>query len=365
MLRNKLIMGNNMRHTWLVAALVLVFGACESGSDTDDMNPDGDGDIASYSASGTVVDFVTGEVRAGSATISVNGIEPAPTVSVSGADFTLDGVPPHSVFNLLAGSPPSYRSTYNVATTVEDADINGITLSVVSESYLSSLATDFNVNIAAGSTVLISQLIDDTGAPQAGIPASAFDLPANILGPFFLDENRLPAANLNATSSSGFVVLFDVPAGLFSVAASPQSGFTMTMPESPTAQTAATLAEIVVVEGEAPEVPVNVSFQNDVAPIFQLRGCVNCHDGGGIGKDLGGLHLNGEENKMYKELVTEMSPSYNVPRVDVLDPAKSLMLTMPSREEPADSHPNITFASPSDPDYQIILAWIAEGALLN
>ncbi len=352
------------RHTWMVAALVLVFGACEIGSG-DDGNGDGDGDVTTYRVSGTVVDFVTGEALAGSATISVNGITPAPTVSVSGADFTIEGVPNNSVFNMLAGSPPEYRSTYNVATTVEADDVNGVTLSVVSEAYLSDLTSGFNVNIGAGSTILISQLIDESGIPQAGIPSSAFDLPPSVLGPFFLDENRQPSPNLNATSSSGFVVLFDVPTGLFSVAASVDSGYTMTMPESPTAATAATLAEIVVVQGEAPEIPVNVSFNNDVAPIFELRGCVNCHDGGGIGKDLGSLHLNGEDNKMYKELVLEMSPTHGVPRVDVLDPANSLMLTMPSREVPADNHPNITFASPTDPDYQIILAWITEGALKN
>ncbi len=90
-----------------------------------------------------------------------------------------------------------------------------------------------------------------------------------------------------------------------------------------------------------------------------------CHDGNGIGKDLGGLHLNGADEKMYKELAEEVSENHGTLRVDRNNPAQSLMLTMPGREDPPDVHPNVTFASADDPDYQMILAWITEGALKN
>ncbi len=43
----------------------------------------------------------------------------------------------------------------------------------------------------------------------------------------------------------------------------------------------------------------------------------------------------------------------------------SKLLTMPSFEQPADRHPNVTFASATDRDYQLILAWIKEGAKDN
>ncbi len=49
----------------------------------------------------------------------------------------------------------------------------------------------------------------------------------------------------------------------------------------------------------------------------------------------------------------------------IATPDTSLVLTMPSREQPPDRHPNVTFTSPFDPDYQLIRAWIAEGALQN
>jgi hypothetical protein len=46
-------------------------------------------------------------------------------------------------------------------------------------------------------------------------------------------------------------------------------------------------------------------------------------------------------------------------------PETSLLLTMPSREDPPDRHPNVTFTSTLDRDYQLIRVWIAEGARQN
>jgi hypothetical protein len=38
---------------------------------------------------------------------------------------------------------------------------------------------------------------------------------------------------------------------------------------------------------------------------------------------------------------------------------------MPSPEDPPDAHPNVTFASPADPDYLMLLGWITDGAPQN
>ena len=112
-------------------------------------------------------------------------------------------------------------------------------------------------------------------------------------------------------------------------------------------------------------IPTGVSFSQDITPNFERRGCVICHSGSRIGKDLGGLHLNGEANKMYKELVEEISENHAKTRVDLAIPAESLMLTFPSKEDPPDIQSNITFLSSADPDYLLILGWITEGALKN
>ena len=52
-------------------------------------------------------------------------------ISVTGADFEISGIAPHSVFQILAGAPPDYRNTYGDAVTVTDADVSGVQARVV------------------------------------------------------------------------------------------------------------------------------------------------------------------------------------------------------------------------------------------
>jgi hypothetical protein len=58
-------------------------------------------------------------------------------------------------------------------------------------------------------------------------------------------------------------------------------------------------------------------------------------------------------------------PQRHTTRVNLADPPKSLVLTMPSYENPPDPHPTVVFTSSSDPDYQKILTWIEQGAKFN
>jgi hypothetical protein len=112
-----------------------------------------------------------------------------------------------------------------------------------------------------------------------------------------------------------------------------------------------------------PGLPQTFSFKNDVEPMFTRRGCDACHSGKEIGKDLGGLDLDGKN--VYQEVTREVSDHYRVLRVDGRAPEASLMLTLPLAENPPDSHPNATFLTTDDPDYLLLLAWIEEGALDN
>ena len=107
-------------------------------------------------------------------------------------------------------------------------------------------------------------------------------------------------------------------------------------------------------------IPV-VSFATSVFPIFTNRGCVACHSGNGPGKELGGLKLDASPNAAYNELGVEKPNT----RVQTAMPEMSLVLRYPSREDPPDRHPNITFTSAVDPDYLKILVWIREGARDN
>jgi hypothetical protein len=155
-------------------------------------------------------------------------------------------------------------------------------------------------------------------------------------------------------------VFFNVPVGLVGLGQGPSSATTIDMPALPSAAGAVTIAEGRVSRG-APVLPSNVSFAAQIVPIFSARGCVNCHSGGGPGKDLGGLTLAGSSKLIYGELVMER-PGI---RVNLTMPEKSLVLTMPSAEDPPDAHPTIVFAGPRDPDYLKLLVWIREGAKQN
>jgi len=351
-----------MKLSTLAALACISLGACSDGG-TASAPPGGGDEVVPLVVSGSLVDFVT-DAPLASATISVDGISPAPAVTITGADFEIAGVPPFSNFNLLAGSPPDYRNTYGTLVATEDIDVTGLLVQTLSEAYVQSLYSTFGVIEDANSSVVVGRLVDENGSPLAGVPGTAFELANSIEGPFFLDADRAPDAALSQSSASGYVVVFNVAPGLVSFSATPDATVSLQMADSPVAARTVTLAEITVSDG-AIVLPSNVSFSQDVAPIFESRGCVLCHSGNGIGKDLGGLHLNGEANKMFKELAEEISARHGTTRVDLVEPANSLMLTMPSKEDPPDVHPNSTFQSTSDPDYLTILIWITEGALNN
>jgi hypothetical protein len=285
-------------------------------------------------------------------------------VTSHGASFTITGIPDNSTFQILASAPPTHRATFSQALIVLDADLSDIKVSAVSEAYLAALASSFGVNPSAAKGVLLAQLVDGAGAPKSGVTGGNLVIAGGVSGPHFLDANMMPAPGLTASSTSGWVVFFEVPVGVVELGQATAPTVTLEMAISPVNAGAVTLGKIKVTDG-APTLPTNVSFTNQIVPIFQAggggRGCVACHAGGGPGKDLGGLNLGGGANLTYSELVTE-SPNR---RVNLTNPEASMVLTMPSRESPPDAHPNITFLSSTDPDYLKLLVWIREGAKQN
>lgn len=308
---------------------------------------------------GAVVDFATGAPIATSASLATSGLLPPPQITAHGADFTITGIPENSAFQVLAGAPPTHRSTFSPAIVVTSSDLDGVQVPVVSEELLGTIASGFGVTPTAAKGVLFVRLVDGSGAPRAGVAGSDLVIGGGAVGPKFLDANLAPQPNATSSSSSGWAVFFEVPTGVATLGQAVNATVTLEMASSPINAGVVTLAEARVVDG-APMLPTNVSLTNDVVPIFQARGCVACHAGGGAGKDLGGLNL-GPGDQIYKELVTERPNT----RVQLATPELSWVLTMPSREDPPDRHPNITFASPSDPDYVKILVWIREGAKQN
>jgi hypothetical protein len=319
-------------------------------------------DLETLAVSGEVVDFVTGLPVDAGATVTVSGVEPAPTVTVTGAQFEIDGIPPFSIVQLLAGAPPAYRSTYNAPLEVAETSITDVGAMVVSNAFVAELEDVFGFAASDGGIVL-AQLTDAAGAAVEGISRNDFGISLASMA-YFLDANMQPDAAATATSVSGWVVFHGVPAGLATVDAALGSGITITSPQLQVASTAVSIVTAAVTDGEQ-ALPVGVSFAQDVAPIFTKRGCDNCHSGNNIGADLGNLALNGSENKIFKEITNEVSPTHLSIRIDVANPAGSLLLTMPGGEDPPDSHPTTTFTGPQDVDYLMLLAWITEGAKQN
>lgn len=317
----------------------------------------------SRTVEGTVVDFETGMPIGGAASISTSGLSPVPKVTAQGASFTITGVPENSAFQVLASAPTTHRSTFSDAIVVEDDDLRDVKVPVVSEAFLGTLATGFGVSPSAAKGVLLARVVDDRGMPKAGVAASNFVI-AGGATPRFLGANMLPAPAATATSASGWVVFFEVAPGVVSLGQSATATVTLDMAVSPISAGTVTIARIIATDGAA-VLPKNVSFRDQVVPIFGPkanggRGCEACHSGNGAGRDLGGLTLDGSANLIYKELVME-DPT----RVVLAMPETSLVLRMPSREDPPDRHPNITFTSTLDPDYLKILIWIREGAKDN
>jgi hypothetical protein len=349
-----------MRGLLCVLVSVTASSCIFSSADPGDDEPLG----GSRTVQGSVVDFETNQPIVGDVTVATSGLLPEPSITTEGSAFTIKGVPENSAFQILA-SASMHRPTYSASVLVGTSDVSDVAAAVVSESFLTNLTTGFAVTQSVQRGILIARVVDDKGAPKAGVAASNFVLAsASVSGPHFLSDTLQPLKTATATSASGWVVFFEVAPGVAQLGIPTNATVTLDMPVSPIAANTVTIVTIRATDG-APVLPKNVSFVNQIVPIFGLvteggRGCAACHSGNGIGKDLGNLTLDGGTNHIYNELTLE-----DPLRVQVLMPEKSELLTYPSREDPPDRHPNVTFTSPLDPDYLKILVWIREGAKDN
>jgi hypothetical protein len=119
--------------------------------------------------------------------------------------------------------------------------------------------------------------------------------------------------------------------------------------------------------------PTAYNFTEDVYPLFTLYGCVGCHTGGGPPEAVtAGFQADWSLAPMdvWENLVGPgtVCPDLDNPlRVCTNAPASSLLVTYPLVDDVGmpDPHPLKAFPNLSDPDLQIILQWIAQGALFE
>ena len=305
---------------------------------------------------GNVVDFLSGNPISGMATVTALGL-PDATVSSSGAAFTIENVPDNSLFTLEA-TAATYAATYSPAMTTTVGDLSGIKAYAVPQAWVTATASGYGIPPAPTAGILMVHLVDSTGAPKSGIAGSDLVLAgiSGANGPHFLDANLAPST-ATSSSASGWAVWYNVPAGSVALAAPATSAVTLQMAQSPIAAASITIANATVSAGAPPPPPTNVSFANQVMPIFTARGCVECHSGNKIGANLGNLSLDGGANHVYSQLTPNL--------VSLTMPATSKVLTMPSYSNPSNGHPVVVFTGPQDKDYVTILQWITEGAKNN
>jgi hypothetical protein len=346
--------GASMFARYLFCAVAVLAIGCGSDEGGDD-GPLG----GSLTVTGDVVDFQTDAAIATGVAVMSAGISPPPTVSADGSMFTMTDVPEYSVFQILA-SATDYRPTYSSVVEVTTDNLSGVKAPLVKNTYIDAIATAFGVTPTAGKGIAIVKLVDANGAPRAGVPGTSLILVGSASGPYFLDAQGNPAVGTNASSASGLAVWFEVTTGTTEATQAATSTVFVNMAASPVAAGTVTLGVARVTDGAPPVLPTNVSFANQIVPIFTARGCVGCHAGNGPGRDLGGLALNGGTPKVYSELVEEKPNT----RVNTGAPALSLVLTKPLAEQPP-NHQTATFANQQDPDYLKLFVWIKEGAKNN
>ena len=108
-----------------------------------------------------------------------------------------------------------------------------------------------------------------------------------------------------------------------------------------------------------PPVDVAVNFATDVYPIFQERGCTACHD---ATDPAGGVNFTGGATAVLQVIANEGL-------LDINYPDRSKLLRNPycgptycQNDQYPETHETRVFTATTDPDYQTMLQWIAQGA---
>ncbi len=124
-------------------------------------------------------------------------------------------------------------------------------------------------------------------------------------------------------------------------------------------------AVFLAIEFEEENAKTEVSFKNEIMPLFVS--CTSCHNGN---NDViyGRLDLSSNnENVVYSEVFSELSVRESKSRVDMANPAQSLILTQPANlNTPAHGGLLINgFNKDVGSSYKLLLRWLQEGSKNN
>ena len=302
--------------------------------------------------SGQTVDYFTG------ATIPELGFETsglAPEqMGASNGDgaFTLE-VPVGSRFFVRTGATATYRPTVN-----EVVGTDSVGLVAFSQADINRQHVTAGVEVVPDTTTVFVELATFDGTPLDAFSRSNLSIvdvntqaviaaEPLVVGPF----GDVDPALESASGAVGRFVFLDVEPGVHALV--------VTCPDcTPAVETDTTLISSagvtlsrVTLGGEQGPRPDSFAA---IYPRFARGadgglGCANCHTAGGTLPA-----LDGDPAAVRDALV-------GGGLVNIAQPDLSPLLSRPLYEIPA-NHPNATFLSANDPDYQLIRAWIAAGA---
>lgn len=315
---------------------------------------------------------------------------------------------------VLKAAKTGYRSTY-VELSVAAAPITGKNLYLASDAYVTQIGNANAVNVLAAAAchppnstalqcryaVVMGRVVDDgsydngTPTPLAGIAAADFTVKGEgdeawyKKGPYFLSPTGVAGAGITATQRERdpvtnkyrgglYVIFVEVPITgnppkEFEIQIASLAGGTVQRQFGPVLFKAFNggLSWVTLPEtGQAPPPPPvieNVNFETQVYPLFLPvnqggLGCQGCHTNQGGAAPSGGLNLYGGPAAAYAAL----NPAQYPERVNVQTPAESYLLKRPLYEADGNQdHPIFAFVSENDPAYQLVYAWIGEGAQLQ
>lgn len=299
--------------------------------------------------------------------LGVYGVPPAMT----GADGSYQVHVPQNGRIIFSITKPLYLTSYEVVV-IGDRYVNAQTAYLASQTYVDAIGAAHNVDPTQYS-VVVGRVVDDAAQPVDG--AGGFTINgANVRGPYYLNADGTPNAGNNATQAGLFVVFVEVPQPAESIditidAERESNGTTYFYGPVTTKVFRRGLALTAVPETgrdvePPPPVVQDVDFDTQVYPLLLSvneggLGCTGCHTNLGGASPAGGMNLYGGPDVAYQSLDPVRYPG----RVNVQSPEQSRLLTKPLYEaDGVQDHPIFAFLGTNDPQYQIVLSWIRDGA---
>ena len=351
---------NNLRSSFLLCAVslsLLTSVSCGGGGEEEE--------DTTYNVTGTVIDYSTGQALSGTATITTEGIDPAPTIAIDGAKFTISEVPKNTTFTLVIGNNTEHQTKHTVMVGTANATIDPVH---VPQSYIDDLAGDVAVTPSLNQGIVIVQVVDLQGNPESGVGREQFDILGDLDADdiYFIDSDGTLNDGLDETQDNGKFVLFNVPPGSLEIAAVDLAKDKITFEATVTAGT--TVVADLVFEP--------FSFAAHIVPFFSR--CSGCHRERTPERDpAANMSLVGTPSEIHGELMADATEPGERVNTSNGQAATSLLLRKPlSPNEdgvPDDGiddgglpHTGGThYSGLNDTMYRTILAWIVDGAPNN